>query len=215
MIENTTKLTQLPIGPLASVMLLATSLGLAHAQIERQHGAHVHGEATGALAIDGQTLTLQLDFPGFNLVGFEHAPRDENQRQALDRAIDVLARGQWLVADPQAQCGPSDVALTPVGFGAEVLGGHHNGDDHHHNHSHSHSHSHNHSHNHDHDHDHNHARFEINATMECANVSAMRWLEMDVFGAFPNNEKVVVDVLTETNVFQATLTPNRTKIQWR
>ncbi|MDR9452910.1 MAG: DUF2796 domain-containing protein, partial [Wenzhouxiangella sp.] len=56
------------------VLLAATPVS---AQIERQHAAHVHGEATGSLAVDGSTVSVQLALPGHNVVGFEHPPRTD------------------------------------------------------------------------------------------------------------------------------------------
>jgi hypothetical protein len=45
--------------------------------------AHEHGVATLDVALDGRNLMLQLESPLDNLVGFEHAPRNDTQRTAL------------------------------------------------------------------------------------------------------------------------------------
>lgn len=50
--------------------------------------AHEHGSAQLNLALDGRTLELEFASPAMNLVGFEHAPRDE-----ADKALVVAARG--------------------------------------------------------------------------------------------------------------------------
>lgn len=50
--------------------------------------AHEHGSAQLNLALDGRTLELEFASPAMNLLGFEHAPRDE-----ADKALVVAARG--------------------------------------------------------------------------------------------------------------------------
>ena len=52
--------------------------------------AHVHGVASLEVAIDGGTLTLQFETPLANLLGFEHAPRNEKQKQAVRAMADRL-----------------------------------------------------------------------------------------------------------------------------
>ena len=52
-------------------------LAMAHAADDHDHehaslGAHEHGAGSLDVALDGQTLELDLDGPSMNLVGFEH-----------------------------------------------------------------------------------------------------------------------------------------------
>lgn len=47
------------------------------------HEAHVHGTARLEVAVEGPTLSIELRSPLANLVGFEHAPTDAAQRQAV------------------------------------------------------------------------------------------------------------------------------------
>jgi uncharacterized protein DUF2796 len=55
------------------------------------HGhAHVHGVASLQIAVDGPTLTLSFRTPMENVVGFEHAPRTEQQKKALRDAEESL-----------------------------------------------------------------------------------------------------------------------------
>lgn len=53
-------------------------------------GAHVHGEAHLEAAFSGQEIELLLSSPAVNLIGFEHAPRNEDQQQTLDDALSYL-----------------------------------------------------------------------------------------------------------------------------
>lgn len=67
--------------------------------------AHEHGAVKLDVAIDGAVLTVLMEAPLDNLLGFERAPRSEAERKA---AAEVLARlrnpGALLAPDAAAQC---------------------------------------------------------------------------------------------------------------
>lgn len=177
------------------VLLTATPVS---AQIERQHAAHVHGEAAGSLAVDGSTVSVQLALPGHNVVGFEHPPRTDAQQQRFDQAMNALQQGEWLAFNPAAGCATQSMSATPSGFG---------GDDHDHDHGDDHGHDQSHD-------DDSHAQFELVAVAECARPEALQWAEVQLFDGFPNNEQIVVDVLTAQSAFQARLAPGASRIEW-
>jgi len=52
--------------------------------------AHVHGVAKMDLAVDGNKLTLSMEMPLDNLVGFEHLPKTDKQKAALAEAMATL-----------------------------------------------------------------------------------------------------------------------------
>ena len=86
-------------------MLLSASIAPALAQIERQYGAHVHGTSILDIALDGKTLTIHLDAPGMNLLGFEHAPRDAVERANVVSVLaDLHAPSAWLLPAAAAEC---------------------------------------------------------------------------------------------------------------
>lgn len=67
--------------------------------------AHQHGVATLSVAVDGNALELAFESPLENLVGFEHAPRNAKERQALQALKDRFADPQALfVPAPAAGC---------------------------------------------------------------------------------------------------------------
>lgn len=185
------------------------------AQIERQHGAHVHGEGSGSLAIDGEALSMVLEIPGFNVVGFEHTPNNSSQRTELDNALSILNTGQWLTLDPRGDCEISNQSATAEGFGNQAMTiGADAGDDHNHQNEHDHHHHDDHSHDHSNDHDHgdDHAHFKIEIEAVCQAIDALGWMEIDLFSSFPNNERITLNVLTQTNAFQARLAANEMRI---
>jgi hypothetical protein len=78
---------------------------LAAANAPAQEHAHAHGVVRLDVAVDARKLTLQLEAPLDSLLGFEHRPRTDAQRQAaralLERMKDVP---QLLRPEPAAQC---------------------------------------------------------------------------------------------------------------
>lgn len=66
--------------PLALLPLFASAHEHEH---EREHGslgAHEHGVGSLNVALDGQTLELDLDSPSINIVGFEHVASTEAEK---------------------------------------------------------------------------------------------------------------------------------------
>lgn len=69
-----------------------------------QLGAHVHGQATLTMVLEGNELQLALQSAAYNIVGFEHAPSNAAQRQEIAIALDTLAQGSWFNLSPEAYC---------------------------------------------------------------------------------------------------------------
>lgn len=75
--------------------------------------AHVHGVAKLEIAVDSKTLTIELESPQDNFVGFEHAPRTDAERKLTDAAIAKLrAAASMFKIDPAAQCRLGNVELS-------------------------------------------------------------------------------------------------------
>lgn len=89
-------------------LLLAACACAAHAA----GPAHVHGVARLDIAVDTQRITLHLESPLDNLLGYERAPRTDAERRQADallarlRAADTMFR-----IDPAAGCTLAQVEL--------------------------------------------------------------------------------------------------------
>ena len=87
--------------------LLAVGVGLsrrrapAHAQ-QRQAGAHEHGRGTLNIALEGSRLSMELEAPGADIVGFEHKAKTQKQKAAVEKAKKQLAAPQALFELPAA-----------------------------------------------------------------------------------------------------------------
>jgi hypothetical protein len=81
---------------------LAVAIWPAAAGAHRQQGAHEHGRGTLNIAIEGARVTMELEVPGFDIVGFEHAARTSQQKAAVDKAKAQLAAPLTLFVLPAA-----------------------------------------------------------------------------------------------------------------
>ena len=70
--------------------------GVLQAQTERDLDSHEHGAANINVVIDGKTVFVEFESPWNNLVGFEHKPSTDAQRQAVENAMQKLAAPETL-----------------------------------------------------------------------------------------------------------------------
>ena len=97
-------------------MLAAVAIVVPAAVFAHEPGPHVHGVARLQIALDGPLLTLYLDSPLDNLLGFEHFPSTEEQKAAVAALDSRLRRAQSVfVPTPAARCASTSVRLdSPV-----------------------------------------------------------------------------------------------------
>ena len=97
-----------PCRMLAAVALVPAFLAssaLAANHERREHDAHAHGHGTLDIVVEGELAMLELRMPGVNVVGFEHAPRDDAEHDAVRRALEPLQDGASVfVLTPEADC---------------------------------------------------------------------------------------------------------------
>jgi len=78
----------------SSLLLAAAMIALAspaEAQKKRQLDAHQHGHGTLNIAIEGNRVTMELEVPGADIVGFEHAATTSAQKNTISAAKTKLA----------------------------------------------------------------------------------------------------------------------------
>lgn len=72
---------------------------------KRQLEPHEHGKSQLALAIEGNTVSMDFDAPGDDIVGFETEAKSEAQKSALAAAKRTLSMpGKVFVLTPAAGC---------------------------------------------------------------------------------------------------------------
>ena len=125
--------------------------------------AHVHGEARLEISVDREQLVIALESPLDNLLGFEHAPRNAGERQAVQAmAVKLKEVGKVLVPSAAAQCVSTGVELDSPVLGSKPEPGGHNDLD---------------------------ARY----TWHCAKPEALRDIASGLFADFPRLRRIVVE----------------------
>ncbi len=101
------------------------------AEEPRQLGAHEHGAARLDVVLDDHHLVIALQTPAANVLGFEHRPTDDAEREAVASGFARLRDGDTLfvVAD-EAGCRLSSATIeSPLAAQLEA-GEHHEGEHH-------------------------------------------------------------------------------------
>lgn len=90
----------------AALLILVASAGTA--EQTRQLDAHEHGVGTLDIAFDGDRIAIAFQAPGADIVGFEYAATNAQDRAAVDAAVATLA-------------GPLDLFSFPAAAGCRVV----------------------------------------------------------------------------------------------
>ena len=86
---------------LATLLMTVPALA-ADKTASEQHPAHQHGAANLQVSLEGRALQIAFDGPADNLLGFEHAPRTDAQKQAVARVEQQLKQSSQLFGTPPA-----------------------------------------------------------------------------------------------------------------
>jgi Protein of unknown function (DUF2796) len=100
------------------VLVAQPSPGLAQ---HRELGAHEHGRGTLNIGLEGSRLSMELDVPGADIVGFEHAAKTAQQKATVEKAKKLLAAPQTLFLLPaSAGCVLEDAKVALEGGGRDA-----------------------------------------------------------------------------------------------
>ena len=89
----------------AAGLLACAAFSASAEEPHRQLGAHVHGHGRLNIAMEGKKLSMELEVPGADIVGFENEPSTPEQRAAIAEAKAKLANGLALFVPPaEARC---------------------------------------------------------------------------------------------------------------
>jgi hypothetical protein len=102
---------------------MITGLPSAFAQ-HREAGAHEHGRGTLNVAVEGKRVTMELEVPGADIVGFEHAAKTSQQKAALEKGKAQLLAPQALFKLPAAAGCAVSAANVEVEAGGQPKGEH-------------------------------------------------------------------------------------------
>ena len=107
----------------ATVLAFAILTSVASAASEgehREHEAHEHGRGTLDIVAEGEELVVEFRIPAANVVGFEHAPRDDAEHEAVRMAAETFRNpASVLVLPAEAECEVEEADAGIVGMGAD------------------------------------------------------------------------------------------------
>lgn len=158
----------------------------------RELGPHVHGHGTLNIAFEGGRVTLDLETPGTDLLGFEHEAKSDAEKAALTDVDAKLKAPLALfkfpsgagckVAEAKVDLDDDEAEDAKAGANATASKG---------------AAGHNHA---DHDHgDHAHGPYATiggEYELSCASLSAITSIEFDYFKIFPRAQSLTVNVVT-------------------
>lgn len=172
--------------------LMTTALSFPALGYERQHGSHEHGVATMQLVIEGNTLQLKIETPAMNILGFEHKPKNTEQKNTIEQAESLLKN-------------PDDVVLLPKAAKCQLTGIDIESSLSHNEHEHEHG-------------DSGHSDYQLSYQFECDNINALQQLEITLFRHFPLFEELEVQYIVplETGFGQGVkhLTPSEPRFKF-
>jgi hypothetical protein len=184
----------LAVAALAAVSL--TSIPVRAEDEHRQLGAHEHGHGTLDIAVEGKRVSMELEVPGMDIVGFEHEATTPEQKAALEKAKADLAKPLALFKLPAAaECAVGEVT---VALEAEHGSGHEHGngkadpaktedDDHDDKHAEA---------DHDDDEHEGHNAFHVTYALHCQKPASLTAITFDYFKAFAGAQNLTVNVVT-------------------
>jgi Protein of unknown function (DUF2796) len=156
---------------LVAALILLSQPG--SAEEHRQLGAHVHGHGRLNIAIEGKKISMELEVPGADIVGFEHEPSTPDQKGAI-------AEGRAKLADAIALFSPSADAGCELEHVKVSLEAEHEvhgkepaekGGEHH------------------------HSEFHADYTLQCGSLSRLSSMTFDYFKSFPGAQELDVTVI--------------------
>ena len=222
--------------PWITLPLLAAISSIAAAEEgHRHHEAHVHGQAALNIVADGDQLSVQLETPAMNVLGFEHAATSKEDRKALEEVVHRLKdHASWLTPSSAAKC-----VLAELAIDSKLLEGEHDHDHDDHDEHEGHDDEHEahddhddhkgHDDEHDHDdhdehegHDHDeekmgqHSDFDVQLTYRCGNLGALTAIDTKgLFNQFPGMEDVDVQWIFGSRQSSQELSPKQTVVNFK
>lgn len=177
------------------------------AEEHEQHAAHEHGVARLSLAVNKEGVELSLDSPAMNLVGFEHQPSSDADKQTIATVQQTLSAGDKLFQfNADANCKLNKTTLeSGLWPSTEQSNAEHKAKPEQKQAEHE-THEANEAENH-----HDHADIEATWLFTCEQTTQVSALTTQLFKAFPQGlEKLNVEWITDTYASTATLTQDKT-----
>ncbi len=95
------------------------------AESSRQKDSHEHGAAILKMALEGEKLQIEFEVPSESLIGFEHFPKSQSNRENFSDAIKILSDPSRLFSmSSKAECLLVGMSISQSLFSNEEEHGH-------------------------------------------------------------------------------------------
>ncbi|MDR0564269.1 MAG: DUF2796 domain-containing protein [Azoarcus sp.] len=167
------------------------------------HEAHVHGQAQMSLAVENQEVEIELEAPLASFLSFEHEPTTDAQKKEVRNMALTLHKADSLFLLPvDAKCQITEISLESDAISNDLLSpdipedtaAHHHG--------------------HEASQHEEHSDIDVEITFACRNPQKLNSLTVDLFRAFPNLQKINVQMVTPKGQGAAELTPQSNTLRW-
>jgi hypothetical protein len=190
-----------------SLLLIIFLYGVLKTLAQGSLEAHVHGKASLNLVLDGQSLFIEFESPAYNLVGFEHEPKDQIQQKEVQDTLSLLSRPRKVFGfSAQAGCLVESVSVTTTmaGVGKNTVGYE---EEHHEEEHHDHSDG-------DSTNKESHSEFKANYLMICSEPEKLRTIEFKLFKEFLGLKSVQVQWINGEGQGYIELNAESSKLEW-
>lgn len=161
------------------------------AEAYRQHTSHTHGVGKLQVAVDSNTLTIEMESPALNIVGFEYFPGNAEEEKRVHTATKLLHDGAQLFAPTvTARC-----QMTESHVDSELLLEKHDHDG-----------------QHSHGEKERHSEFLAVYTFVCKYPEALTHVDIHLFRHFPAMEELDVRFATTNGQGAVELTPDASRL---
>ena len=155
---------------------------------------HVHGVIELGIVVEGSTIAVSLNAPLSDVVGFEHAPETDEQKQSIQQAAAVLSDADAMFGLADAgSCQASDASVDGPAFLTQYIGSEssaateHDDDDHDSHESHGSGHHHD---------EEEHSEVNANYEWSCGDMSMLDSLALPFTSKFASVETIEFQILT-------------------
>jgi hypothetical protein len=196
------------------VFLTVSAIHTAQAGEHRQHGTHEHGVAHLNVAVEGSELAIELSSPAANIVGFEHPPQTQAQKEQVKEARKKLEAAQTLFELPANAQGRLVKSSVDSDIDNDSADAYDAGHAHEHTDVHEEKEKADHGHQDDgHGHEH-HSDFKAAYHFFCSEPEKLAYLDVMLFQVFPGIERIEVQILTDTSQTAMELTAKDYRISF-
>ncbi len=161
---------------------------------KRQLDSHEHGHGTLNIAVEDNKITMELEVPGADIVGFEHEAKTKKDKATLKKAISDLKKPLGLFVLPSsAVCKVKEAKVKLDGEEHDHHHKHHHKDHGHKKHKKGHGHDKHDKHKHEEE---SHNEFHTEYVLNCKKPSEIKTIDFKYFDRFKGAEELDVNIIS-------------------